>query len=98
LEVTLEHSLAAMHNEDGMDVRARSRKPIGHLAERGRINELVVVADGDVPAIVTGGRRGEAFARAGGRRPAEWASAVPARTKVNLRRFMVRRRRKMRRP
>src|SRR5689334_12739833 len=65
LEVALENELAAMHDKDGVDVRARSRKPIGHLAERGRVNELVVVAGGDGPAIGSRGCRGEAFDRMG---------------------------------
>ena len=62
-EVPLEHQLAAAGDHDGMHVGARSREAIGHPAQRIAVDELVLVAGGDGPAVVSRDRNSAAVGR-----------------------------------
>jgi hypothetical protein len=61
----LEHQLATAGDQDGVHVGARSREAIGHPAQRTAVDELILIAGGDGPAVVSRDRDTAAVGRAG---------------------------------
>src|SRR5581483_8516339 len=51
-EVALEHQLAAARDQDRMDIGAGRCEPIGHLAKRRAVDELVLASSGHRPVIL----------------------------------------------
>src|SRR5215467_90518 len=53
LEVPLKHQLPAAGDQYSMNIGPRSHEPVSHPAQRGSVNELVVIDGDDRPAIVS---------------------------------------------